>query len=346
MIDQQIFNGETSLQPSVQGTAAHPINLANPFGGVTGAQFLSGAVPVSAQAIQPLGPNVRTPYSLQLSAGLEHQFTRTLTVSADYVHFRVYHDWVRDDANLLYNPATGYNQNPSVAGRPNPAFTTIATFYTPDAAGSLYDGLQIGIQKRFAQNFSANAAYTLSRLKDSTTGPFYYPNNPFNIAGEWANSPDDQRNTLTVSGSYTAKWGIGLSGSVHYGSGQAQQVTAAANPFNASVTDRIFPVTSRYYGSGANVSVTNIGGVAYNIVARDSLYGKPIERFDLRLSKAFSVRERFKFIPIVEAFNLFNHSNFGTYNTVITSASYGLPAQNSDLAYAARMLQFAGRFEF
>jgi len=30
----------------------------------------------------------------------------------------------------------------------------------------------------------------------------------------------------------------------------------------------------------------------------------------------------------------------------VTSASYGSPAQNLDLAYAARMLQFAGRFEF
>ena len=211
--------------------------------------------------------------------------------------------------------------------------------------GRCTTGLQVSIQHRFSQNISASAAYTLARLKDSTTGAFYYPNNQFDVADEWANSPDDQRHTLTVAGSYLWKWGISLSGSFHYGSGQAFQVTATGNPFSSTVqTDRIFAATAKYYGPAVTQQV--IAGVLYNIVARDSFVGLPIERVDLRLSKTFSLKERFRFIPIVEAFNLFNHSNFGGYNTVITAASFGTPAQNSDLAYAARMLQFAGRFEF
>jgi hypothetical protein len=84
----------------------------------------------------------------------------------------------------------------------------------------------------------------------------------------------------------------------------------------------------------------------YDIVARDSLVGNYISRVDLRLSKTFNVKEHMRFIPIVEAFNLFNHSNFGGYQTSINVASYGAPVQNADFAYAARMLQFAGRFEF
>ncbi len=343
-IDQQIFNGQTSLQPAVQATKTTPINLLAPFGTTTAQQFLSGEVPINAQAIQPLAPNVRTPYSLQLSAGVEHQISKTWTVSGDYVHWRVYHDWIRNDANIFYNPATGYNENPSISGRPNPAFTTIATFYTPNAAGSLFDALQIAIQHRLSRNASGAVAYTYSRLKDSTTSPFYYPNNPFDVAAEWANSPDDQRHTLTVSGSYQWKWGIALSGSYHYGSGQAYQVTASANPFGGTVTDRIFAVTQKYYTSSSNISAASVPG--YDIVARDSLIGNYISRVDLRLSKTFTVKEHMRFIPIVEAFNLFNHSNFGGYQTSINVASYGAPVQNTDLAYAARMLQFAGRFEF
>ena len=307
-------------------------------------QFLSGAVPINAQAIQPLAPNVRTPFSLQLSAGIERQITNTWTVSGDYVHWRVYHDWVRDDANLFYNPATGYNQNPSLYGRPNSSFTTIATFYTPDAAGSLFDALQLSIQHRLSKNASGAVAYTFSRLKDSTTSPFYYPNNPFNIADEWANSPDDQRHTLTVSGAYQWKWGISLSGSYHFGSGQAYQVTASANPFGGTVTDRIFANTLRYYTSSSNIKPASVAG--YDIVARDSLTGNYISRVDLRLSKTFTVKEHLRFIPMIEAFNLFNHSNFGGYQTSINVASYGSPVQNTDFAYAARMLQFAGRIEF
>ena len=344
-IDDQIFNGQTTISPAIQGTAANPINLLDPWGGVTGDQFLSGAVPVNAQTIQPLGPHVQTPYSLQMSIGIARQLNRSWSLSADYIHWRVYHDWLRTDANLFYNPATGYTANPSTAGRPNPSFVGILNFTTPAAAGSLYDGMHVGVTHRFSQSFSVVAAYTLAHLKDSTTGPFYYPNNQFNLADEWAVSPDNQTHTLTIAGSYAWKWGIALSGSFHFGSGQNFQVTANQNPFGATgVTDRLFLATSPYYGSPSNVKASTVPG--YNIVARDSLVGHQIKRVDLRLSKTFTVKERVRFIPMVEAFNLFNHSNFGTYQTVVNVAQYGLPAQNADLAYAARMLQFAGRIEF
>jgi hypothetical protein len=345
-IDDTIFNGQTTISPAIQATSGNPINLLAPFGSTTGAQFLSGAVPVNAQTIQPLGPNVETPYSFQASIGVERQLTKTWTVSADYVHWRVYHDWERTDANLFYNPATGYAVNPS-NGRPNPDFVGILNFTTPAAAGAINDGLQVQVEHRFSQSFSTSAAYTLARLKDSTTSPFYYPNNQFNLAAEWAISPDNQTNTLTLAGAYQWKWGVNLSGSFHFGSGQYYQVTANQNPFGLSgVTDRLFLASSAYYGLPANITQVTLGGMAYDLVKRDSLIGNPIERVDLRLSKTFSLKERVRFIPIVEAFNLFNHSNFGGYQTVVNLASYGAPTQNTDLAYAARMLQFAGRIEF
>ena len=58
-IDGEIFNGQTTLSPSLSPTAANPINLLqspNPFG-YTSQQFLAGQVPVSIQSIQPLGPD-------------------------------------------------------------------------------------------------------------------------------------------------------------------------------------------------------------------------------------------------------------------------------------------------
>ncbi len=343
-IDDAIFNGQTTISPAIQATAGNPINLTQPFGSTTGDQFLSGAVPVSAQTIQPLGPHVQTPYSLQLSIGVERQLASSWTVSADYVHWRVYHDWIRTDANLYYNPATGYAANPA-QGRPNPLYVGILNFTTPAAAGSLNDGLQVGVTHRFSRGLAAQGAYTFSRLKDSTTGPFYYPNNQMNLADEWALSPDNQTHTLTAAGSYLWRWGFSLSGSFHYGSGQSFQVTANQNPFGLSgVTDRLFTATSAYYGPAGAVSASSVAG--YNIVKRDALVGNPIKRLDTRLSKTFTVKDRFRFTPMVEAFNLLNHSNFGSYATVVNVASFGTPVQNADLAYAGRMLQFAGRFEF
>jgi hypothetical protein len=344
--DDTLFNGQTTISPAIQATAASPINLLNPFGSITGDQFLSGAVPISAQTIQPLAPNVHTPYSFQASGGFERQLGDSWTVSADFVHWRVYHDWERTDANLYYNPATGYAKNPSL-GRPNPNFVGILNFTTPAAAGSINDGLQMQVQHRFAKSFSMTAAYTLARLKDSTTGAFYYPNNQYDLASEWATSPDNQTSSLTIAGAYQWKWGISLSGSFHFGSGQNFGVTANQNPFGLSgVTDRLFTASSAYYGPAANITPLTLGGVAYDLVKRDSLVGNPIERVDLRLSKTFTLKDRIRFVPMIEAFNLFNHSNFGGYQTVVNVSSYGAPVQNTDLAYAARMLQFAGRIEF
>jgi hypothetical protein len=345
-IDDAIFNGQTTISPTVTGTATNPINLSAPFGSTTGNDFLSGAVPVAAQTIQPLGPHVHTPYSFQSSGGIEQQLSKTWTLAADYVHFRVYHDWIRTDANVFYNPATGYLSNPS-NGRPNSAFAGILNFTTPDAAGSIYDGLQLGIQHRFSQGFSASVAWTLARLKDSTTGPFYYPNNQMDLAAEWANSPDNQTNTLTLSGSYNLKYGVAISGSFHYGSGQNFAVTANQNPFNATgVTNRLFLANAAYFGSSSNITPVTIAGVNYDLVKRDSLVGNPIARMDVRVSKTFTIKDRFRLIPMFEAFNLFNHSNFGAYTAVVNLATYGAPASSTDLSYAARMLQFAGRFEF
>jgi hypothetical protein len=346
-IDDAIFNGQTTISPTVTGTATSPVNLSAPFGNVTGTQFLSGAVPVVAQTIQPLGPSVQTPYSLQLSIGVERQLSKNWTMTADYAHFRIYHDWIRTDANVFFNPATGYLANPSL-GRPNASFAGILNFVTPAAAGSIDDSFQVGVQHRFARNFSASGAFTLSRLKDSTTSPFYYPNNQMDLASEWAVSPDNQLATLTLAGSYLWKWGISLSGSFHFGSGQNFQVSANQNPFNATglSADRLFTANAAYFGSASNITPTTIAGVNYYLLKRDSLVGQPIERVDLRLSKTFTVKDRFKLIPMIEAFNLFNHSNFGTYQTVVNLATYSAPAQNADLAFAARMLQFAGRIEF
>ena len=346
VIDQQIFNGEQSLQPSVSAKPGQPISLSAPFGSTTGQDFISGAVPASVQAVQILGHDAHTPYSFQSSIGMERQFGRDWTLTADFVHWRVYHDWVREDANLFYNPANGFNLNPSTAGRPNPSFTTILTFVTPNAAGSIYDGLQMGLQHRLSKGFTMGAAYTFARLKDSTTSPFYVPNNPSDFAAEWAHSPDDQRHTLALNTNYSWKWGLQGSLFYHFGSGQAFATTAGGNPFgNGSTANRTFLATAKTYNPAANNSPAMLA-TGYMITARDALNGRAVHRVDARLSKTIAIRERYRIVGIAEAFNLLNHANYGAYNGVITSAQYGAPATNSNLAYAARMLQLAARFEF
>jgi hypothetical protein len=71
-----------------------------------------------------------------------------------------------------------------------------------------------------------------------------------------------------------------------------------------------------------------------------------VYRVDGRLQKTFSIKERYKLMPIVEVFNMLNHPNYGGYNTTITNSTYGNPTQSTSQSYTPRAIQFAGRFEF
>src|SRR5258708_20994973 len=105
-------------------------------------------------------------------------------VTADYVHPRVYHDWIRLNSNLLANPGNPeFNLSPGTkyvpgtqvicpAGGVTPdatqssynvcaqAFINIHQFFTPNAAGSIYAALQLPVRQSVLHGASIGAAYT------------------------------------------------------------------------------------------------------------------------------------------------------------------------------------------
>jgi hypothetical protein len=345
VIDQYIFNGERSIQASIQRTATSPINLADPFNGVNGNDFVSGKAPVPAQSIQINDQLALTPYSFQGSLGVERSFGSDWTFSADMVYWRVYREWQRVDQNLFYNPATGYNVNPNTGGRPDARFVQILKFTTPSSAGAIYYGLQTSLQRRFAKRYQVGLAYTASKLKDSAQGPFNYANNQFDLADDWGPSVDDQRHTLNFNGSVQLPWGFQSSMFYHLGSGSAFTSSSPTNPFAYTGNgNRVFATGTTVYVDPMYVKAAIAPG--YSVVLRNSLRGKSINRVDYRLSKAVTIGDRWKMTGIFEAFNLLNNQNYGSYISNVGLATYGRPVQNTNLAYAARMLQFAARFDF
>jgi len=383
-IDAQLFNGVTSPQPSFTGTATAPLNLTNPFGGNA----------ATRQAVQPLGPNISVPWSLQISGGVQQVLPFATILTADYVHTVVYHDWERLNSNLIQNPNNPeFNLSPAtkyVAGTPvvcpnngvtpdavqgtlnvcEQQFTNVNQWFTPHQAGSIYDALQMGLRHSVQHGVSAALAYTYSRLKDSTEAPTYYPNKPFTngIHDEWANGQDDQRHTLTFSGAYAIKYGLSLSGLFHFGSGNAfptsvgtTQPTGYAPTYNRTFGLNVIPIpfgTTCPSGSTCTVVYNNPANnvldpaTGYYITKRDALYGRNIYRADVRLQEAHVFHERYKGVIGVEAFNVFNHSNYGTYNGVVTSPTYGAPQATTSIAtgipveWRPRSMQFLARFEF
>jgi hypothetical protein len=228
----------------------------------------------------------------------------------------------------------------------------------------------MGIRHAPQRGFTSSLAYTYSRLKDSSESPFYYPNKPFvnGIHDEWANGQDDQRHTLTATGDFAWRFGLSLSGLFHYGSGNAfpttvntTQPTGYAPSYNRTFALNAVPIAPGTSCPAGSTCVTVYNNPAnnfldaatgYYMTKRDALYGRNIYRVDTRLQEAHQINDRFRAVVAVEAFNLFNHSNFGNYNGIVTLPSYGTPAATTSSAtgipveWRPRSLQFLARFEF
>lgn len=345
VINQSIFNGESSLQISVNRSATNTIDLAKPFGSYTADDFLNGRAPSPTQNIQILGRESVTPFSAQMSFGAERQLGQNWTVAGDFVYWRVYREWQRHDQNLVRNAATGFPINPTSIARPDSRFGQILTFVTPYAAGAIYYGGQFEASRRFGKRVSMGLAYTLSKLKDSSEGAFQYPNNQYDLADEWGPSLDDQRHTLNFDGNLQLPWGLQSSLFYHLGSGAAFTSLAPGNPFNyAGARNRTFATGTNVFIDSAYLYPSIAPG--YTNVRRNALRGKAVNRVDWRLTKSLAIRENWKASGIFEVFNVLNAQNYGTYQSNIGLATFGRPAYNSNLAYAARMLQFAARFDF
>ena len=287
--------------------------------------------------------------------------------------------------DTVTNLATGAPNGTSPSGTPltvaakqvcNNAFSGATRQFTVyPGAGVIADALQVSIKHSTTKGFNGGIAYTWGRVKNSTNGAFSYPNKPFKsgIQQEWANGTDDQRHTLTFNGQYQWKYGLSVSGLYHFGSGLAYGPSSGTTVNGYTGSTRTFasqpiapgqacpagPITSCTVIYAPLSKVYYDSGYGYWIIQRDGFRGSDYNRVDMRLQENFKIKERYHAIVAVEAFNLFNHTNFGSFSTsaiqgpltatgAVNLNAYGRPASvtGNPVEYQARSLQFIGRFSF
>ena len=277
--------------------------------------------------------------------------------------------------DTVTNLATGAPSNGVVNGAPakqvcSNLFSGLTrNFSTQPGAGVIADALQVGIKHTVTSGFTGAIAYTWGRTKNSTGGAFSYPNKPFipGIQQEWANGTDDQRHTLTVTGDYKWRYGLSLSTLYHFGSGLAFATSSGSTVNGYTNGTRTFaagatPVAPGFAGPCPTTTcpvvyaplskISYDASYGYYVIQRDGFRGTDYNRVDSRLQESFKIKERYNAIVAVEAFNLFNHSNYGNFaanaSTGTGASAYGHPIASSGapFEYQARSLQFIGRFSF
>jgi hypothetical protein len=334
--------------------------ITDPTNGVPPDAFLNGTAPVPAQSPRVIVDGFRAPYTWQSSIGFQKQLTGSLGIEADLTHYTEFHDTRSIDANLLYNPATGYNALVS-AGRPNRAYGQILAF-TSDGKRDLTQ-LSMALTRRLRAGFQGGVTYTLMlAMHDNGTLGYTNPsaNNPFDyLDGEYATSADFQRNTLRMWAIYQLRWGISTSVSYFYGSGNHFNATISGTPYGKTGNNRlnlsntggpasaiIIPEAMRDRWLGPDVIESGM------VIPRNALEGLALHKVDLRLTKEIRLVGTARLQLIGEVFNLFNRANYGSYNTTLSAtnsaqtALFGTPAQNTGNAYVPRQGQLGFRLAF
>jgi hypothetical protein len=276
------------------------------------------------------------PYSHQVSLGIQRQVATTMSVEADYVFVggrdeRSTQGATRNNINLSYDPATGVNYPfTDISRRPFPDWGAI--YMNAMGGRSNYHGLQTAFTKRLSQRWQASGTYTLGwQYDESVAAMSGIQRVPFPVApdlgGEYALATGDQRHRATFNGIWQVGRGFQLSGLYFFGSGQRYNTTYGGDlRLCGQGCDRLRPDGT--------------------IVPRNNLVGDPIHRVDLRLQQRFRLGGRVALDGILEAYNLFNHENFGNYEVREGNASYGQPIPILSIVYQPRMLQLGFRATF
>lgn len=127
--------------------------------------------------------------------------------------------------------------------------------------------------------------------------------------------------------------GTGLSGRATFGNG-SNNFTSNQTSSNARVytgPDRsLFAATVPLDGQQGNVG-------------RGAFRGPKFSNFDFSLIKRIPITERMRFTIRADFFNMFNQVNFAIPVSDVTSGNFGL---STGTANPARIIQFAGRFDF
>jgi hypothetical protein len=301
--DILLFNG-TRLKQFVLLNPTYP----DPF---------SSGISLSTQpvSIVRLEPNIRIPYILQYSFSLERQLQKSTTLAITYLGSRGFAQFRSRDINAPLPPA--------FLSRPNTSTGVLREIESEGRRAT--DSLEVTLRGNVTRFFNGMAQYRLAFAHDNTSGINYLPPNAYDLSGEWGRSDFDRRHRFELLGTINPGKLFNLGVSVSVYSGQPYTLTTGIDQFHTGTAN------ARPAG-----------------VSRNSLQGPAYADLDLRWSRDFTVRkgkkkdEGVKATLAVDAFNVLNQVNYGSFIGNLSSPFFG----QAVAAQPPRRLQLSFRLKF
>lgn len=244
------------------------------------------------------------------------------------------------------------------------------TFWVPEGR-SVYDGLLVKLQKRFSHRYQFTASYAMQKLLQE--------NAAVDLDNYFAGyGPVLARHNLNIAGTGNLWWGVKvslnssivsptptmpvISGIDLNGAGNTTFPLSEADPklsyncFNAGCGQADLTAAVAYFNSNwAGKKAMN--GVTIPTLVLPSNYslGRPIISQDMRLTKEFAYKEKYRLAVFGEAFNLLNIANLTGYNFTLDAVktpqtfAFGQPESRGNQVFGSggpRAFQFGARISF
>ncbi|HKE28244.1 MAG TPA: carboxypeptidase regulatory-like domain-containing protein [Bryobacteraceae bacterium] len=319
--------------------------------------YLAGITP-PYPLLYAFDPHLKLPYTWQWNLALEQSLGAGQSLTVSYVG-SAGRSLMQDDQISI--------------GQINPNFTTINL--TRNLGSSDYDSLQAQFQRRLSKGLQMLVSYTWSHAldNDSASSTLRLP--------QRGNALFDIRQVLGAAVTYDFRGpsgnrlqrgilsGWSLDSSFHTQTALPVDLVASTlvNPLDGSLVNvrpNVVPGTPLYLSDPHAAGGRKIDAAAFSIppagqsgnLGRNQLRALGAWQLDSALRRQFSLSEQLKLQFRFEAFNLFNHPNFGAIQTSLTAANFGqatatLGAQYSGLNAlyqigGARSIQLALKLSF
>ncbi len=235
----------------------------------------------SAPAIYQINPNLHTAANIQDSIGIDHQLTKSTTLSLTYIHSHGTHAYNTINANAPYSPTY------------NPALGNVYQYFSEGVYNQ--NQLFLNFHTKISNSLSAFGFYGLSFANGDVNGVSSNPSNSTNLKADYGREGFNTRNRLFLVGSYSAP---------HYFRFSPFVVAASGEPFNITISqdqngDSFFNDRPSFAAAGTAGSTTNSYGTFNTNPTTGAIpipvnygNGPSLFTFNLRVSKTWGFGPR------------------------------------------------------
>ena len=288
-----------TLPFGVQGFPRFPESLTEP--------------PTSVQAgrrdLQLMADDLRNPYSVAVSLGIERDLGRRYALAVNGTYQRWEDQWRNNDINApapFVRTEPGQRRSGAVADRARPYAVYLGIpvrriNVTENSGSSRYYALDVAVRRKYTGGVRMEARYTFATANTNSDINAGQPNE-WNDRddGEWGPTDTHQRHRFIGSASVDLPYGMRLAGIATIASGlPVNPLTGADNNGDTYAMDR--PLD---------------GGGGF--LGRNSLRAPSQVNVDLSLAKQFGVGGGLRVETRLDVFNVLNHSNY-----IVVDNTYG-----------------------